>query len=492
MGVQVGGSRRQERQGGLRRARRGAAEVPARLDCTRCRRWHGTRGGVPGPHRVDEGPEHQRVGVRGQLPDGQRRQLGTTPAGWPMFGSYAKKYGFRIVGTHDGPSPTSAANLGSAITKMNGWNCNQLGAGSGWPAVPGRGHGDHDAGAISAWQASCATMNSLGPRVPDRRRQRRARGQPAVRRGAVQRHRRSPGRPCARYYRHFHSEQGKWITGTGTKYDNNYISAVAYTELESTTRTRSPICAGCWTACGCRAAARASACRARATRTGPGQEPPDGAGRHRALAGSRVHVPRQGPRPDRSGHAGRQRRRQQRARARRRTRSARCRTTQPGHDAVPADLRAPAAPGAPRVPVRARRHERDRHEQRLLEEDLRPGRRHVRQARARPHRACASRSRIPAPTPSGPRSRSRRSASVRPPIGGAPGPACPPKLDGGSEVGDTVEVADTACGRASPRTPRNYNYIWLRDGAPLAKYNGAPIGDEDGAVHGRRRARPTR
>ena len=40
------------------------------------------------------------------------------------------------------------------------------------------------------------------------------------------------GRPCARYYRHFHSEQGKWITGTGTKYDSNYISALAYTELD--------------------------------------------------------------------------------------------------------------------------------------------------------------------------------------------------------------------------------------------------------------------
>ena len=43
-----------------------------------------------------------------------------------------------------------------------------------------------------------------------------------------------------------------------------------------------------------------------------GQEPHHDAGRDRALAGSRRHVPRQGPRPDRSGHAGRQRRRQQR------------------------------------------------------------------------------------------------------------------------------------------------------------------------------------
>ena len=40
------------------------------------------------------------------------------------------------------------------------------------------------------------------------------------------------GRPCARFYRHFHSEQGKYIVGTGTKYDGNYIAALAYTELD--------------------------------------------------------------------------------------------------------------------------------------------------------------------------------------------------------------------------------------------------------------------
>jgi len=40
------------------------------------------------------------------------------------------------------------------------------------------------------------------------------------------------GRTCARYYRHFHSEQGKWIQNTGTKYDNHYISEVIYTETD--------------------------------------------------------------------------------------------------------------------------------------------------------------------------------------------------------------------------------------------------------------------
>ena len=42
------------------------------------------------------------------------------------------------------------------------------------------------------------------------------------------------GRTCARYYRHFHSEQGKWIQNTGTKYDNHYISEVIYTETDPT------------------------------------------------------------------------------------------------------------------------------------------------------------------------------------------------------------------------------------------------------------------
>ena len=60
----------------------------------------------------------QRLGVRGQLPDVRPGITGNTaPAGWVPFGSYAKKYGFRIVGTHDGPNPTSAANLGSAHSR---------------------------------------------------------------------------------------------------------------------------------------------------------------------------------------------------------------------------------------------------------------------------------------------------------------------------------------------------------------------------------------
>src|SRR4051795_1058790 len=159
----------------------------------------------------------------------------TAPAGWIALGSYAKTYGFRIVGTHDGPAPTSAANLGSAITKMNAWNCNQLGAGGGYPSgpinLPGAGTPITQPSAITAWQESAHTMNSWGQAYQTNS----GAGVigstpygPGVFAGTAL----TSGRSCARYYRHFHSEQGKWIQNTGTKYDNNYISAVIYTETD--------------------------------------------------------------------------------------------------------------------------------------------------------------------------------------------------------------------------------------------------------------------
>src|SRR5262249_7710811 len=149
----------------------------------------------------------------GSYPTVNGINLGTNPAGWATFGSYAKEYGFRLVGTHDGPSPTTAAALGSAITKMNGWNCSQLGAGSGWPSVPGAGTGITTPATISSWQASCATMNTWGKAYQT--------GDGSGVLGASYttaqfNGQNVAGRPCARYYRHFHSEQGKYITGTGT------------------------------------------------------------------------------------------------------------------------------------------------------------------------------------------------------------------------------------------------------------------------------------
>jgi len=159
----------------------------------------------------------------------------TAPNGWVLLGSYAKTYGFRIVGTHDGPAPTSAANLGSALTKMNAWGCNQLGAGSGYPSgainLPGAGTAITNPSAISAWQASAATMNSWGQAYQTNSGA-GVLGITPYGPGVFQGTALTSGRNCARYYRHFHSEQGKWIQNTGTKYDNHFISELIYTETD--------------------------------------------------------------------------------------------------------------------------------------------------------------------------------------------------------------------------------------------------------------------
>jgi uncharacterized protein YjbI with pentapeptide repeats len=161
---------------------------------------------------------------------------GNTPgAGWVALGSYAKTYGFRLVGTHDGPIPNSAAALGSALTKMNAWNCNQVGAGGGYPSgainLPGAGTAITNPSAISAWQASAHTMNSWGQAFQTNSGA-GVLGVTPYGAGVFNGTALTSGRTCARYYRHFHSEQGKWIQNTGTKYDGHYISEVIYTETD--------------------------------------------------------------------------------------------------------------------------------------------------------------------------------------------------------------------------------------------------------------------
>src|SRR3954447_5554008 len=155
--------------------------------------------------------------------------------GWTAMGSYAKTYGFRIVGTHDGPAPTSAANLGSALTKMNAWGCNHLGAGSGYPSgsvnLPGAGTAITNPTAITAWQESAHTMNSWGQAYQTNSGA-GVIGSTPYGAGVFGGTALTSGRTCARYYRHFHSEQGKWIQNTGTKYDNHYISELIYTETD--------------------------------------------------------------------------------------------------------------------------------------------------------------------------------------------------------------------------------------------------------------------
>jgi hypothetical protein len=414
----------------------------------------------------------------GQYPVVNGVNLGTNPAGWALFGSYAKQYGFRLVGTHDGPNAASAANLGSAITKMNGWNCNQLGAGGGWPGVPGSGTAITTPTTISSWQASCATMNSWG----------RAfqtgsgagvlttapydvglfNGQPVA------------GRPCARYYRHFHSEQGKWITGTGTKYDNNYISAVAYTELDfKYAYAQSDLCwllEGMWMSGGGPSLGI----------QGPG-EPNPGQGRNRIMTADVIerwqdrvatfHVKDLGPTDqgtqvanvgDNSGPGS---------------------ATAP-FGAVPYDF---SQDTTPFQQIFERLRHPERHEY-LFERDGQSGtvtssaywkKLYIQVADMYDHLLLdrmAIRKPFTLPVTDADWAAIKVTAiGQRPPeTAGAPGPACAPKLEGGSEVGDTVEVTDLGVWSRFSEKPRNYNYVWLRDGSAMFRYNGAPIGAEDG------------
>ena len=211
---------------------------------------------------------------------------------------------------------------------MNAWDCNQLGAGGGYPSgainLPGAGTAITNPSAISAWQASARTMNSWGQAYQT------GSGAgvlgitpygPGVFQGTAL----TAGRPCARYYRHFHSEQGKWIQNTGTKYDNHYISELIYTETDPNVAFAQSD--QCWLLDGLWMARRQ---RPERRPPGPG-DPNPGQGKNRlvaagpdgAVAGQRLLVPhqgprfqRQGPRAERPGHAVPERRRQRRARSR--------------------------------------------------------------------------------------------------------------------------------------------------------------------------------
>ena len=403
--------------------------------------------------------------------------LGTNPAGWATFGSYAKQYGFRIVGTHDGPAPTSAANLGSAITKMNGWNCNQLGAGGGWPGVPGAGTAITTPAIVSSWQAACATLNSWGRAyqtgvgagvlgTPFDAAQ--FNGQPVA------------GRPCARYYRHFHSEQGKWITGTGTKYDSNYISAVAYTELDfKYAYAQSDLCwllDGLWMSGGGPSVGL----------QGPG-DPHPGQGNNRLMAPDVIerwqdsvatfHVKDLGPNDqgtqvanvgDNNGPGA---------------------ATYP-FGAVPYHFDQDTTPFQE---IFERLRHPERHEY-LFERDGMSGtvtssaywKKLFVQVGDMFDHLKLDRTLVRKPftfpvTDADWADIKVTAIGQRPPeSGGAPGAACAPKLDGAFEVGDTIEVTDLGVWARFSEKARDYNFIWLRDGAPMAKYNGAPIGAEDG------------
>ena len=319
--------------------------------------------------------------------------------------------------------------------------------------LPGAGTAITNPSAISAWQASAHTMNSWGQAY-----------QTNSGAGVIGSTPYGPGvfqgtaltvgaGTCARYYRHFHSEQGRWIQNTGTKYDLHYISELIYTETDpNVAYAQSDQCwllDGLWMAGGNAPSVGLQ---------GPG-DPHPGQGKNRLVQPDLMerwqdsvfsfHI-KDLTGAERPGHVGL--RTSATTPARDATGLPSRRTApvsvgdrrKPRHRSVPGHLRAVPPSGVPRVPVRTGRDEQHGHEQRLLAEALRAGVRHVRQARARSdlRTSSARRSRSRARTPSGwPRtglpirlrttwsSTAPRSATVR------PGPECPPELKGGDKDG---------------------------------------------------------
>jgi hypothetical protein len=404
-------------------------------------------------------------------------------SGWEAFGSYANTYGFRLVGTHDGPAPSSAANLGSAITKMNAWGCNQLGAGGGYPSgpinLPGAGTAITNPSAISAWQASAATMNTWGQAYQT------GNGAGVIPTpygaGVFQGTALTGGRSCARYYRHFHSEQGKWIQNTGTKYDGHYISELIYTETDAAVAfAQSDQCwllDGLWMSGGAAPSVGLQ---------GPG-DPNPGQGKNRLVQPDLMerwqdkvhtfHIKDLGPNDqgtqvanvgDNSG---------------------------PGAATYPYGA-VPWEPGQDTVPFQ-QIFERFRHPE--LHEYLfeRDGQSNTVTSAAYWRKLYVQQSdmfdkivldrgpdivRLPFSIPS---SAADWAATANLPIGarpptagaGAPGPECPPSLNGENQIGQTVNVSFRGeWARFNETDADKYSYMWLRDGSPiLALYGGAAL-----------------
>jgi hypothetical protein len=409
-------------------------------------------------------------------------------SGWEAFGSYANTYGFRLVGTHDGPSPTSAAALGSAITKMNAWSCNQLGAGGGYPSgainLPGAGTAITNPSAISAWQASAATMNSWGQAYQTGHGP--VLGSTAYGAGVFQGTALTAGRPCARYYRHFHSEQGKWIQNTGTKYDGHYISELIYTETDPTVAyAQSDQCwllDGLWMAGGAAPSVGLQ---------GPG-DPHPGQGKNRLVQPDLMerwqdsvfsfHIKDLG-----SG------------------------TAQNDQGTSVCNVGDNAGPGAATYPYGAvpwatdgsqdtvpfqEIYERFRHpelHEYLFERDGMSNtvtsnaywRKLYVQVGDMYDKLVLNRDpdtiREPFAVPHTDAEWAATAGNVignRPPKGdGAPGPECPPTTNGKSEVGQDINVSFRGTWSRFNETDQDkYSYLWLRDGTPIqALYNGAPI-----------------
>jgi hypothetical protein len=453
------------------------------------------------------------------LPNGTTGSGGTyTPqglTGWVALGSYAKTYGFRVVGTHDGPAPTSAANLGSAIMKMNAWGCNQLGAGGGYPSgavnLPNAGTAITNPSAITAWQESAHTMNSWGQAYQTNS----GAGVigstpygPGIFGGTAL----TAGRTCARYYRHFHSEQGKWIQNTGTKYDGHYISEVIYTETDpNVAYAQSDQCwllDGLWMSGGSAPSVGIQ---------GPG-EPNPGQGRNRLVQpdimerwqdrvfafhikdlGSGNAINDQGTSVcnvgDNAGPGSA-------------TGNYPFDTKPPAYGAVPW-----ATDGSQDTVQFQKIYERFRHpecHEYLFERDGMSNtvtsnaywRKLYVQAFDMMDKLVLDRhpgiirkpAYVPKPTDVAQWSDADHKwlpyvvqtdpahpewSNARPPVGdGTPGPECPPTLNGENRVGYKIAVDFKGTWSRFSNRADTFSYLWLRDGAPLPQYNGAPIGSK--------------
>jgi len=306
------------------------------------------------------------------------------------------------------------------------------------------------------------------------------------------------GRTCARYYRHFHSEQGKWIQNTGTKYDNHYISELIYTETDPTVAyAQSDQCwllDGLWMAGGNAPSVGLQ---------GPG-DPNPGQGKNRLVQPDLMerwqdsvfsfHIKDLGPTDqgtqvrnvgDNDG---------------------------PGSDVYPYGAVPWATDGSQDTVQFQKIYERFRHpecHEYLFERDGMSAtptsnaywKKAYLQAFDMYDKLVLDRSpevvRAPFDVPSTdaewaattwlPKSTPYNLEQYRPPMAdGAPGPECPPLLKGGNPdgtvtVGQTLRVDHEDKKKTWSRFDKKgdeVTVLWLRDGAPLPQYMGAPIGSK--------------
>ena len=272
--------------------------------------------------------------------------LGTNPAGWATFGSYAKPVRLparrhaRRPGADERGEPRFGDHEDERLELQPARRRLRLAERSGC------GHGDHHAGDDLGVAGELRDDEHVGQGVPDRQRRGGAGRQPGVHDGAVQRQhgRGSPVRALLPALP-LRAGQVDHRYGHQVRQQLHLRGGVHRARHELRVRAVGLVLADGRPVDGRRRPERRSA-GPRRSEPGSGQEPPDRAGPDRALAGPHPDVPRQGPRPERSGHVGRQRRRQQRpGRGDVSVRRGAVRL-RPGHDAVPADHRAAAAPGA--------------------------------------------------------------------------------------------------------------------------------------------------